>query len=188
MHGTVLAANSSIRERSTLSGVLRSVTYSPPTAPPELSAELYDGSGSIDLVWLGRRDIPGIEPGRRLLVTGRVAPATPGTRRSCTTPPTRCSRGPASREYHRTRVDHRRRGTQVDQRRRRARSRPASAHLGRVRRPRGDRGLARDGGVGRARACVRGRVRRHARILPSVVASVAVALVATSLGWCSAHR
>ena len=74
MHGTVLAANSPIRERSTLSGVLRSVTYSPPTAPPELSAELYDGSGSIDLVWLGRRDIPGIEPGRRLMVTGRVSP------------------------------------------------------------------------------------------------------------------
>lgn len=74
MHGSVLAAQTRVRELSTLSGVLRSVTYSPPTAPPELSAELYDGSGSIDLVWLGRRDIPGIEPGRRLLVTGRVGP------------------------------------------------------------------------------------------------------------------
>lgn len=72
MHGTVLAGDSQVGERSTVSGVVRSVTYSPPTGAPELSAELYDGSGSIDLIWLGRRQIPGIEPGRRLLVTGRV--------------------------------------------------------------------------------------------------------------------
>lgn len=76
MHGTVPAADSPIRGRCTLSGVLRSVTYSAPTAPPELSAELYDGSGSVGLVWLGRREIAGIEPGRRLLVTGRIGPGS----------------------------------------------------------------------------------------------------------------
>ena len=32
---------------------------------PALEAELYDGSDVIDLVWLGRRQIAGIEPGRR---------------------------------------------------------------------------------------------------------------------------
>lgn len=72
LHGTDLASQCRPREKRTLSGVLRSVTYAPKGARPELVAELYDGSGSIDLVWLGRREIPGIEPGRRLKVTGRV--------------------------------------------------------------------------------------------------------------------
>ena len=37
-----------------------------------MEAELYDGTGVISLVWLGRRHIAGIEPGRRLRVTGMV--------------------------------------------------------------------------------------------------------------------
>ena len=31
---------------------------------PALEAELYDGSGVITIVWLGRRRIAGISPGR----------------------------------------------------------------------------------------------------------------------------
>lgn len=57
----------------TLSGRLRTVTYSPRTHQPALEAELYDGTGSVTLVWLGRRSILGIEPGRRITVRGRVA-------------------------------------------------------------------------------------------------------------------
>jgi hypothetical protein len=40
---------------------------------PTLEAELFDGSGSVTLVWLGRRRIPGIEPGRTLTARGRFA-------------------------------------------------------------------------------------------------------------------
>ena len=40
--------------------------------PLELEAELYDGSGAITLVWLGRRRISGISPGRDVQVHGRV--------------------------------------------------------------------------------------------------------------------
>ena len=40
--------------------------------PPAFTAELFDGSASIDLVWLGRRRIVGVEPGRMLFVRGRV--------------------------------------------------------------------------------------------------------------------
>jgi hypothetical protein len=40
---------------------------------PTLEAELYDGSGSVILVWLGRRQIAGIEPGRTLTARGRIA-------------------------------------------------------------------------------------------------------------------
>ncbi|HLV57674.1 MAG TPA: OB-fold nucleic acid binding domain-containing protein [Natronosporangium sp.] len=57
----------------TLAGRLRTVTYSPRTQQPALEAELYDGTGSVTLVWLGRRSIVGIEPGRRITVRGRVA-------------------------------------------------------------------------------------------------------------------
>jgi len=74
VHGTDRVSRCRARERSRLSGVLRSVTYSPTTdSTPTLRAELYDGSGSIELIWLGRRDVPGIVPGRRLVVTGRVS-------------------------------------------------------------------------------------------------------------------
>jgi hypothetical protein len=53
-------------------GRLRAVVYTPSENVPTLEAELFDGTGSITLVWLGRRRITGIEPGRRLLARGRV--------------------------------------------------------------------------------------------------------------------
>jgi DNA/RNA endonuclease YhcR with UshA esterase domain len=37
-----------------------------------MEAELWDGTGTVTLVWLGRRDIAGIEPGRKLVVHGRM--------------------------------------------------------------------------------------------------------------------
>ena len=60
-------------ERVAVSGTLRTVTLRPRAGVPALVAELYDGSGSISLVWLGRRQIPGIDPGRRITCYGRVA-------------------------------------------------------------------------------------------------------------------
>ena len=56
-----------------ISGRLRTVVYTPRTTLPTLEAELYDGSDVVTLVWLGRRHIAGIEPGRQLTVRGRVA-------------------------------------------------------------------------------------------------------------------
>lgn len=55
-----------------LVGRLRAVVYTPSETVPTLEAELFDGSDSIELIWLGRRRIVGIEPGRRVLVRGRV--------------------------------------------------------------------------------------------------------------------
>lgn len=57
----------------TVSGRLKSVVYTPRETVPTLEAELFDGSGSVTLVWLGRRRIPGIEPGRTLTARGRFA-------------------------------------------------------------------------------------------------------------------
>jgi hypothetical protein len=55
-----------------LRGTLRTVTLRPRGGVPALEAELFDGSDSLALVWLGRREIAGISPGRSLEVQGRI--------------------------------------------------------------------------------------------------------------------
>lgn len=60
------------RERVTLQGTLRTVTLRPRGGVPALEAELYDGTGTLTVIWLGRRRISGIQPGRSLKVRGRI--------------------------------------------------------------------------------------------------------------------
>ncbi len=60
------------RQLVTVSGTLRTVTLRPRAGVPALEAEIYDGSGALNVVWLGRRRIPGVEPGRTVRATGRV--------------------------------------------------------------------------------------------------------------------
>lgn len=55
-----------------VAGTLRAVTLRPRGGAPTLEAELYDGTGSVTLVWLGRRRIGGIECGRHLVAHGRL--------------------------------------------------------------------------------------------------------------------
>ncbi len=61
------------RRRFCVAGTLRTVTLRPRGGAPALEAELYDGSDVIDLVWLGRRKIAGIEPGRTVKAEGLVS-------------------------------------------------------------------------------------------------------------------
>lgn len=60
------------RQRVVVQGTLRTVTLRPRGGVPALEAELYDGTDSINVVWLGRRRIGGISPGRGLRVEGRI--------------------------------------------------------------------------------------------------------------------
>lgn len=60
-------------EQVCLAGRLTSVVYTARETAPTLEAELWDGSGTVLLVWLGRRRIAGIEPGRHILAKGRLA-------------------------------------------------------------------------------------------------------------------
>jgi len=60
------------RQPATVCGTLRAVTLRPRAGVPALVAELYDGTGTLSVVWLGRRQIGGIEPGRRIRVEGMV--------------------------------------------------------------------------------------------------------------------
>lgn len=55
-----------------VAGTLRAVVLRPLAGVPTLEAELYDGTGTVTLVWLGRRRIRGIDPGRTLVAHGRL--------------------------------------------------------------------------------------------------------------------
>jgi len=61
------------RQQVTLFGHVKSVSLAPRAGTPSLEATLYDGSGMVTLVWLGRRRIAGIRPGSNLVVRGRVS-------------------------------------------------------------------------------------------------------------------
>jgi hypothetical protein len=56
-------------------GTVRALTIRPRGGVPALEAELYDGTGTVTLVWLGRRTIAGLHPGRRLRAFGRITTA-----------------------------------------------------------------------------------------------------------------
>jgi hypothetical protein len=60
-------------EEVTVMGRLRSVELCPTNEAATLEAELFDGTQGVTLIWLGRRRIPGIEPGRTIKVRGRMA-------------------------------------------------------------------------------------------------------------------
>ncbi len=60
------------RHQATVCGTLSSVILQPRAGVPALEAALYDGTGTLRVIWLGRRQIAGVEPGRRLRVHGMV--------------------------------------------------------------------------------------------------------------------
>lgn len=71
--GCILLTEANRGQLVSISGRLRTVVYTPRTTLPTLEADLYDGSDVVTLVWLGRRHIAGIEPGRQLTARGRLA-------------------------------------------------------------------------------------------------------------------
>jgi len=71
--GAVPIQNCEDRQRVQLTGTVSTVTITPRAGHPALEVELRDGSGTVSLVWLGRRQIPGIDPGRTLKIWGRIS-------------------------------------------------------------------------------------------------------------------
>ena len=76
--GSTRIAEAPERERVLLRGTLRTVTLRPRGGVPALEAELTDGSGVLIVVWLGRRRIAGISPGRAIQIEGRIGIAEGG--------------------------------------------------------------------------------------------------------------
>jgi len=70
--GATAVAECPIGERCTVVGVLRAVTLRPREGVPAVVAELFDGSATVNVVWLGRRRIAGIDPGRSISAEGRI--------------------------------------------------------------------------------------------------------------------
>ena len=56
----------------TMVGTLRSVEANAQGCTGGVRAELFDGTDTVALVWLGQRRIPGIDSGRVLRVHGRL--------------------------------------------------------------------------------------------------------------------
>lgn len=59
-------------DRVVIHGVVASIVVPPSGSGRGLDAEIYDGTGRLRLVWMGRPRIAGIEPGRPITVEGRV--------------------------------------------------------------------------------------------------------------------
>lgn len=61
------------RSRVKLAGVVRRITVRPLEGSESLEALLYDGTGEVTVVWMGRRSIHGLNLGTRLVVEGLLA-------------------------------------------------------------------------------------------------------------------
>ncbi len=71
--GCVRIVSLNRRDKASITGTVHSVAVPPKSQRPEVRVELYDGTGILELIWLGRRTITGIDPGAYLTVNGRVA-------------------------------------------------------------------------------------------------------------------
>jgi hypothetical protein len=59
------------RQEITVAGEISSLRIVPRAGTPSLEVTVKDGSGSLVIVWTGRRSIPGVSPGKRLVLSGR---------------------------------------------------------------------------------------------------------------------
>ena len=64
----------------TMVGTLRSVEANAKGCAGGVKAELFDGTDTVALVWLGQRKIPGIDSGRKLRVHGRLGKLENGSK------------------------------------------------------------------------------------------------------------
>ncbi|WP_084073170.1 OB-fold nucleic acid binding domain-containing protein [Demequina sp. NBRC 110052] len=55
-----------------VSGRIVALQVEPAGAPPAVVARVDDGTGYVHVVFMGRRHVPGVEPGRELDLEGRV--------------------------------------------------------------------------------------------------------------------
>lgn len=62
-------------------GEISTIRVVPHDGSPWLEAVISDGKNSVVVMWTGRRAIPGIGPGRRLIVEGRAMPIGHGSTR-----------------------------------------------------------------------------------------------------------
>ena len=69
---TIPVAEVEWRSRARVAGRVRSLRVQPWAGVPTLEGTLVDDTGGISVVFLGRRHVPGIRPGTRMVVEGMV--------------------------------------------------------------------------------------------------------------------
>lgn len=69
------------RELATVVGEVTSVRIVPKVGTPWLEVTVSDGRDRLVAMWTGRRRLRGVEPGRRLVLSGRASTAGPGGRK-----------------------------------------------------------------------------------------------------------
>ncbi|MDR2453591.1 MAG: OB-fold nucleic acid binding domain-containing protein [Bifidobacteriaceae bacterium] len=60
------------RSVARVAGIIRSIAIGPRGPSAVFEVELVDRTGSLRVIWLGQRQILGLEPGRSLVCEGRV--------------------------------------------------------------------------------------------------------------------
>lgn len=55
-----------------VSGMINSTTTRPQKSVPAYEIEIFDGSGFINVIWLGRSVVIGVTPGKYIEVKGRI--------------------------------------------------------------------------------------------------------------------
>jgi RecG-like helicase len=70
--GTTRIVDAPMRSRAKVAGVVRRITVRPVEGYESLEALLSDGTGELEVVWMGRRTIPGLSLGTRVIVDGVV--------------------------------------------------------------------------------------------------------------------
>ena len=78
--GVTAIGDAVAREEITVAGEISSLRIVPRAGTPSLEATVNDGTGSLVVVWTGRRHIPGVSPGKRLVLSGRGTAQGPGGR------------------------------------------------------------------------------------------------------------
>ena len=78
--GSIPIPDAPLRSSVVLAGVVKRITVLPVEGQESLQALLSDGGGEVAVVWTGRRLIPGLDLGTRLIVQGVVAEHRGGRR------------------------------------------------------------------------------------------------------------
>lgn len=71
--GAVAATQCKPGEIVKVRGTVRAIRLRPQTSVPMYEVELWDGTGSVTLLWLGRQTVPGVSIGRDLIAEGRMS-------------------------------------------------------------------------------------------------------------------
>ncbi len=78
--GTTRIAEVPTRDRVRVAGVVKRITVRPIEGFESLEALISDGTGEMSVIWMGRRTIPGLTLGTRLIVEGVVGELRQGRR------------------------------------------------------------------------------------------------------------